>query len=248
MDSPASNALAHFIHLAMFVLGPTTHTSAAPTHVAAELYRANRIENYDTCSLRITLADDVPLNVAYTHACVTNADPIISIETESSLIRYVAGRHIEIRPSPSSCMEGTETLPLVPHPHSQMLRAFQSCIREENTPSFCASLEMARQHVVALNVASENTPIIDIPRQYIDTHPGPDHAPLRAIREIVPTMQACTVNRQMIHETGLAPWSVPATSKPIPPGYHHFAGPAEPRVSVTTHTSPARRAIPTGTR
>ena len=51
-----------------------------------------------------------------------------------------------------------------------------------------------------------------------------------------------------IHETGLVPWSVPATTRPIPIAYRHFTGPAEPRVSFTTHTSPARRAIPTGTR
>src|SRR4051812_59806 len=48
MDSPATNALAHFINLAMFLLGDTTSTSASATHMAAELYRANRIENFDT--------------------------------------------------------------------------------------------------------------------------------------------------------------------------------------------------------
>jgi hypothetical protein len=251
MDSPASNALAHFVNLAMFLLGQHEQNSASPTHIAAELYRANRIENYDTCSLRITLADDVPLYVAYTHACATSVDPIVTIETERAIIRYVAGRHIEVRGGANG---GTnvEVIPLIQHPHSHMLRAFHSCIRQPNDSMLCATLEMARNHVVAMNVASETSPVHDIPGDYIDTLPGPDHAPLRAIRNINPAMQACVSNKQMLCKTALAPWSVPAASKPIPRDYRHFSGPvspsASPRVSVTTHTPPSRRPVPSTSR
>src|SRR5688500_7814725 len=74
LDSPVSNALAHFLHLALFLLGPTREQSAKPTAVAAELYRANRIENYDTCTMRFTVKGpgvqgEIPLFIAYTHAC-----------------------------------------------------------------------------------------------------------------------------------------------------------------------------------
>jgi predicted dehydrogenase len=248
MDSPASNALAHFVHLAMFLLGPSTHEATTATQVAAELYRANRIENFDTCSLRITLTGDVPLYVAYTHACAATADPVISIETETALIRYIAGRHIEILPTSSAAADQRELLPLTPHPHSHMLRVFQNCIRDQSDGALCASLEMSREHIVALNVISENTPIVDIPRDFLEIHPGPDHAPLRAIRDIVSTMQAATQRKLMVHETGLAPWSVAATSKPIPRPYRHFAGPVGPRVTVTTHANSPRLAIPTVTR
>src|SRR5207248_6229374 len=131
-------------------------SSASPTHVAAELYRANTIENFDSCSLRLTLAGDVPLYVAYTHACAHSVDPIIAIETSTHIIRYIAGRHIEIR-------RGTnvEVIPLIPHPHSHMLGALQSCIRDGAGSALCATLEMAREHVVALNVASESFAITD---------------------------------------------------------------------------------------
>lgn len=236
MDSPATNALAHFINLAMFLLGATPDSSASATHVAAELYRANEIENFDTCSLRLTLADNVPLYVAYTHACAHSADPIIAIETSTHMIRYIAGRHIEIR-------RGTnvEVIPLIPHPHSHMLSALQSCIRDRAGSALCATLEMAREHVVALNVASESFAITDIPREHLDTLPGPDHAPLRAVHNIVPALQACVANKCMLFETSLAPWSVPVTNKPIPTGYDHFAGPLGSRVSVTTHPPAPRR-------
>jgi predicted dehydrogenase len=248
MDSPASNALAHFVHLAMFLLGPSKDASTSATHVAAELYRANRIENFDTCSLRITLAGDIPLYVAYTHACSSNVDPVISIETENASIRYVAGRHIEILPNSDQADTPSETVPLMPHPHSHMFRAFQSCVRQDSQASVCASLEMSREHIVALNVISETTPIVDIPRDYLDIRPGPDHAPLRAIRDIVPTMQTATQHKQMVHETHVAPWSVAAVNHAIPANYRHFAGPVAPRVSVTTHAPAPRMAIPTVTR
>lgn len=241
MDSPASNALAHFINLAMFLMGPTEQASALPTHIAAELYRANRIENFDTCSLCLTIDNSVPLYVAYTHACSISVDPIVTIETEKSVIRYVAGRHIEIRPTSDLDVAEVETLPLVPHPHSHMLRAFQSCVRDPQSKSLCATLEMARQHVMALNVASETSPIIDIPPAHIDIVPGPDHAPLRSVHDIVPALQACIARKCMLSQTSLAPWAIRAATTAIPPNYHHFAGPSSPRLAVTTHLPHPRR-------
>jgi hypothetical protein len=104
---------------------------------------------------------------------------------------------------------------------------------------------MARRHVDAMNVASESFAITDIPRDNIDTVLGPDHAPLRAIQNIVPMLQECVANKCMLFETSLAPWAVPVTNKPIPPGYHHFAGPMGGRVSVTTHATSPRRAATT---
>jgi predicted dehydrogenase len=236
MDSPATNALAHFINLSMFLLGPAPQSSASPTYVAAELYRANRIDNFDTCSMRITLAGDVPLYIAYTHACNTNCDPIITIECEKSTLHYVAGRHVEIRTGTA-----VEVLPLLSHPHPYILRAFHSWMRNGVDSSIGATLEMAREHVVAMNVASETSPIHDIPGDYIDILQGPDHAPLRSIREIIPAMHACASRKCMLHETKLAGWSVEAHSHAIPRNYSHFAGPKTPRVSVTTHAPSSRR-------
>src|SRR5665213_934650 len=54
LDSPANNAMAHFLNLALFLLGSTQVDSANPITVEAELYRANSIENYDTCSVSYT--------------------------------------------------------------------------------------------------------------------------------------------------------------------------------------------------
>ncbi|HEX3356744.1 MAG TPA: hypothetical protein VHS31_07230, partial [Tepidisphaeraceae bacterium] len=221
---------------AMFLVGTCEEISAKPTKVAAELYRANRIENFDTCSIRLTLNGDVQLFVAYTHACAITVDPVVTIETEKSVIRYVAGRHIEIRTG-----ERIEHLPLYSQPHPYMLRAFQSCIRGGTKSALCASLEMAREHIVAMNVVSETSPVIDVPGEFVEMHTASDHAPLRTIRDITAALQTCTSRKCLLHETGLASWSVPSIEKTIPSNYNHFAGPHPPRVTVTTHTSSTTR-------
>src|SRR5205814_3583276 len=104
------------------------------------------------------------------------------------------------------------------------------------------------EHVVALNVASESFGISDVPREHIDTLPGPDHAPLRAIHNIIPALQACVATKCMLFETSRAPWSVPVSNKPIPTGYHHFAGPFGARTPVTAHVPSPRRTAASASR
>jgi predicted dehydrogenase len=94
MDSPAANALAHFLHLPLYLLGSSMGEAATPLSVEAELYRANAIENYDTCSMRVIIEGNVPLIVGFTHACDTTIEPRVTIQTETSEIRYLAYRHI----------------------------------------------------------------------------------------------------------------------------------------------------------
>ena len=85
-----------------------------------------------------------------------------------------------------------------------MLRALQSCIRDRAGAAPCATLEMAREHVVALNVASESFAITDVPREHIDTLPGRT-TPRSRLRNIVPALQACIANKCMLFETASPP-------------------------------------------
>jgi predicted dehydrogenase len=96
LDSPANNALAHQIHLTLFLLGPTQHAAATPISVEAELYRVNPIENYDTCSLRVTLDNGARVLVLFTHACATSINPEIEIDTDRTQVRVMPARRIEI--------------------------------------------------------------------------------------------------------------------------------------------------------
>src|SRR5207248_1885474 len=77
MDSPANNAMAHYINLPLFLMGPSPLESAQPVAVEAELYRANpTIENFDTISMRVHLEGGATLLVNQTHACIGGSGPI----------------------------------------------------------------------------------------------------------------------------------------------------------------------------
>ncbi|MCE0497172.1 MAG: Gfo/Idh/MocA family oxidoreductase [Methylacidiphilales bacterium] len=69
LDGPATNALAHVLHDAMFLASPQPSGFAVPLEVKAELYRARPIESYDTCCLRALLEGGIELTAALTHAC-----------------------------------------------------------------------------------------------------------------------------------------------------------------------------------
>ena len=221
MDSPASNALAHFLHLTLFLLGDSVNQSAQPTSVAAELYRANKIENYDTCSLHFTVATNLPVLVAFTHACETAVEPIVTIETERAEISYVSGRRIEIR-RPGGELE---VLPLVANPHRHMLSAFRAWVRQGPDARLNSTLEMARAHVVAVNAASEAASVVDVPPEYIKSIPAPDGGVIRVIENIVGAMRASIDGACALHQTGLAPWANRAVRTPVN-GYRQFRGPA----------------------
>lgn len=234
MDSPANNALAHFLHLTLFLLGDRIDAAAKPTSVAAELYRANPIENYDTCSMRFTAPGDVPILIAFTHASATNIDPVVVLETERATISYLSGRHVEIR------FKGgrpEERLPLAANPHKHMLSAFGTWVRRGAGAVLGSSLEMARCHVVAVNAASEAAPVYDVAADHVQSVAAADGSTLRTIQGIVPAMRACVAESCLLYETSLAPWTRPPRTIPIN-GYHHFPGPAVAppvsKVDVTT--------------
>ena len=87
MDSPASNALAHYLNLALFLLGDSLTDSATPVRVEAELYRANPIETYDTSGLRLVTPSGVPLLALLTHACRETRPPRITVQGTHGVIR-----------------------------------------------------------------------------------------------------------------------------------------------------------------
>lgn len=67
-DGPATNALAHLIHNIMFLASSEPDEFDVPIEVRGELYRARRIESYDTACLRGRFGSGVCFSAAFTHA------------------------------------------------------------------------------------------------------------------------------------------------------------------------------------
>ncbi len=67
-DGPATNALAHLIHNAMYFAGETQTGFGVPEEVTGALYRTRAIESYDVASLRCRFPSGVRLTAALAHA------------------------------------------------------------------------------------------------------------------------------------------------------------------------------------
>ena len=91
LDSPANNAMAHFLHNALFLLGPAMDRSATPSEVQGELYRALPIESADTAACRVRTGDDAEVLFLASHATEMPIDPRFRLECDDAVITY--GEH-----------------------------------------------------------------------------------------------------------------------------------------------------------
>jgi predicted dehydrogenase len=88
LDSPVNNGCSHYLHNMFFVLGKEMHQSDVPLRVQAELYRAHRIENYDTAVIRCSTQTGAELLFIASHATQLLQEPRLQYEFEYATIRY----------------------------------------------------------------------------------------------------------------------------------------------------------------
>lgn len=86
LDSPASNACAHFVQEMLFLLGSEMDTTAEPTLVAGECLRAYDITNFDTCTLKMTVNGDIPVYFGASHATASPTNHMVRYEFENGYV------------------------------------------------------------------------------------------------------------------------------------------------------------------
>lgn len=96
LDSVANNATAHYLHNMFFVLGRNIDSSAKPVKVQAELYKANKIENFDTCAFKVITEDETQILFIASHAVKTIKGPEFIYEFENAKIEYNSSTSREI--------------------------------------------------------------------------------------------------------------------------------------------------------
>ncbi len=220
LDSPVNNAMAHFVHLAQYLLGPTEHDSASPVAVEAELYRANDIQNYDTATIRAMLPGNVPLLVGMTHACATSINPVITITTDRMTICF------DIQGGVFYGKEGDPDFKHVPVASGTpwyVTDALARRLRDHDASAPVGTLEMARAHTVLINAASEATPIYPLPTGAAALNADS----VIAVSGLEAALQRCVNEGKLLHETGAMPWSRPGGRIDLSNGYQHFPGPKQ---------------------
>jgi predicted dehydrogenase len=145
-DGPATNALAHLIHNAMFLAGAQADAFDAPVEITAELYRARPIESYDVACLRGRFRSGVTFTAALTHATEATLPYLTEVRGAKGWARVSQdGTVFESSfPCPVDCRETFEEL--VAKTHHQFL-AF--VLGQRHRPS--TSLLDTRGYVLATN-------------------------------------------------------------------------------------------------
>ena len=218
LDSPVTNAFAHYLHLAFFLLGDRESSWAQPTSVEAELYRAYDIENYDTASHRF-IAAGVPVLVLLTHACKQSIGPHICVTGKRGTIQI----DLHERFARITNERGSEVLRLSPDSRVDALDAFAKHVQNQPVDCALSTLEAARVHVVATNGASQAAIVRQVPTSDVVPGVSPDGEPCRFIPGIEQAMLQCGERGQTLHESGLMNWTVPGGTLSLL-GYSEFRG------------------------
>ena len=88
LDSIASNACAHYLHNMLFLLGDTMETSGEVAQFRAECFRANEIENFDTCCIKMKSRCGVDLYFLASHAAEEKRSPIFRYTFEKGEVLF----------------------------------------------------------------------------------------------------------------------------------------------------------------
>lgn len=221
LDSPLQNAISHYLNLAMFLIGPTPHQSAVPVELDVELYRANEIQNYDTCAMRIRFDDAPPILVVLTHAAQLNQEAVVEIYGSKGALR-VDAQGCTFRGSSS------QSIPLDPDRHRSMVNVIAEQLKGQLDLSkhAVANLAMARLHTIIVNGASEATAVKTIDPAYIHQKHLDAGGVCLAIKGIETVMRRCVEGRALPSELGDVPWASPAGHFDVR-NYREFKGPKQ---------------------
>lgn len=86
LDSILTNATAHYLHNACFLMGDTVDQSALPRTISAELYNGKGIPTFDTAFVSGKFDNGCALYLAVTHAGDRNIDPVLCYEFDEAVV------------------------------------------------------------------------------------------------------------------------------------------------------------------
>ncbi|MEZ4679444.1 MAG: Gfo/Idh/MocA family oxidoreductase [Caldilineaceae bacterium] len=157
LDSPVSNATAHYLHNLFFLLGETQTTSAVPAEIQAELYRANPIQNCDTAALRCMTMNDVEVLYYTSHAIPDIAGPDFTLEFEEATVTYATagGGNSTTGPIAARFADGTEKSYGDPF-RDQAEKIWQCADAIRNGTGIACDITAALPHVLAVNGIHES--------------------------------------------------------------------------------------------
>lgn len=216
LDSPANNAMAHFLHNLFYILGDKPDGCAMPSEVTAELYRAYPIENYDTVACRAFTRGGVEILFYASHATSDDLGPMFSFEFEKASVTYgeVANDIIARHHRGPTHHYGS---PEAEHPLLKLFEAVRT-VREPK-PVLCGP-EACMAQTLCMNGMQESVSAIkDFPDSKIYSDPEGQR---RWANNLLQELQDCYKRGILPSEANLD-WADSGKSVNLE-NYHHFPG------------------------
>lgn len=217
LDSVANNATAHYLHHMFYVLGATEDTSARLREVTAELYRANPIENFDTCAVRATTEDDVEILFYATHAVKDLLGPQLIFEFEKATITYTHEKPYQIV---ARFHDGVEKV--YANPGEDHLRKLPICIEAArlNHDNILCGPEAAFAHTLCINGMHDSVPEIpDFPEELVRRE---EETKITWVEGLGDTLKRCYDDWRLPSENDI-PWARKGRTVSLL-NYSHFKG------------------------
>jgi predicted dehydrogenase len=200
LDSVANNATAHYLHNMFFVLGKDIVHSAVPLNVTAELYRANKIENYDTAALRAITTEGTEILFFASHAVIESVGPILHYEFEKAKVTFLF--NAEKNNSIKVCYhDGTENY--YGNPNNSDIQKLWVCIDAVNRDVVIpCGPEAALSHTACINGMHDSMPeIVNFPKEIIKHDGSPAVTWVEGLGE---SLTSCFKNCVIPAEIGLS--------------------------------------------
>ncbi len=166
LDSIASNACAHYLHNMLFILGSRMDESAEITDLEASCFRANDIENFDTCSLKMKVGN-VSLCFIASHAAKKRRNPEFVYQFENAEVAFSQDEQPSIK---ATFRDGR--VKYYGDPFDDAFHKVMDCveaIRQGNLP--VCTVKTALPHTKLIGRLYREIPIWDFPKEIVRFDP-----------------------------------------------------------------------------
>lgn len=163
LDSPLNNGLAHFLNLALYWAGSTALETASASSVTAELYRAQKIESFDTAAVRLQTEEDVEITFVVSHSSAHNLEPVIVLEGDAGRAEWRHNMSIRLEPENGPVLKR----PLGSYDEVRLSMYEHVLRRLQNANAFICGTAMATEHVRCINDMHRQARIHPIPDRWV---------------------------------------------------------------------------------
>lgn len=205
LDSPFTNAVAHYLNLLLFYAGSTFEGTADVKSVEANMFRVNPITSCDTADIRLLTRDDKEILFYVSHAIPSSEGPISDIVCEKGTIHYTQQETIV------TDTEGNEIERFASAAGGDIRKnVWNGLLNRLTDPSgFICTVKLASKAVLVSNAVFDSAPIVDLPASLMDIAVDEDGSILRIIRPMEELIKRCYKENRLITSADL-PQTVPA--------------------------------------